>query len=123
MESAFRERYGPWALVAGASEGIGAEFCHKLAARGLSIALVARRPEPLDRLASELERAHGVRTRRFAFESRLREHLEELGARDRDLELGSWSSAPLRRPSASSSSGSLGEHGALLDLNCRARWC
>jgi len=61
--SSFREKYGPWALVAGASEGIGAAFAHELAARGLHLVLMARRLAPLEALAAELRAAHGVEVR------------------------------------------------------------
>jgi len=50
----FSERYGPWALVAGASEGLGAAFATELARRGCNLVLVARRPEPLAALAARL---------------------------------------------------------------------
>src|SRR5262249_19583067 len=56
-------RYGPWALVAGASEGIGASFAAALAARGLNLILVARRSGLLDSLAASLTRRHGVQVR------------------------------------------------------------
>lgn len=52
--TAFARRYGPWALVAGASEGIGAAFAEALARRGLALILVARRPGPLAALAGRL---------------------------------------------------------------------
>ena len=57
----FSERYGPWALVTGASEGTGAEFARQLAARGLNLILVARRAAPLEALAAEIGQAQGVR--------------------------------------------------------------
>jgi uncharacterized protein len=50
----FENRYGPWAIVAGASEGLGAAFATELANRGLNLLLVARRPGPLEALASTL---------------------------------------------------------------------
>jgi len=58
-----RERYGDWAVVTGASSGIGAEFARALAREGISCALAARREERLRGLAEELEKEHGVATR------------------------------------------------------------
>jgi short-subunit dehydrogenase len=59
----FRTRYGPWALVTGASEGIGECFARALASRGFGLLLVARREGPLEALAAELRSAHGVEVR------------------------------------------------------------
>jgi short-subunit dehydrogenase len=61
--SAFAARYGPWAVVAGASAGLGEAFARLLAARGLHLALLARRGEALGALAGELRAAHGVEVR------------------------------------------------------------
>jgi len=59
----FKEKYGPWAVITGASSGIGAEFAHQLAARGLNVVLVARRAERLNKLARQLQVLHEIQTR------------------------------------------------------------
>lgn len=61
--TAFKEKYGPWALVTGASSGMGAEFARQLAAKGLNIVLIARREERLRELAGGIESADSVKTR------------------------------------------------------------
>jgi short-subunit dehydrogenase len=60
----FKEKYGPWALVVGASEGLGAAFAANCARRGLNVAIVARRAAALDVTAAVLE-AYGVKTRKI----------------------------------------------------------
>ncbi|MFK7776515.1 MAG: SDR family oxidoreductase [Gimesia sp.] len=51
-----------WALITGASSGIGLEFAHRLAARGMHLVLTARRQEQLEKLSSELLTRHGTKT-------------------------------------------------------------
>jgi len=58
-----RERYGEWALVTGASSGLGVEFARALARDGVSCVLSARREDRLRALATELEQQHHVSTR------------------------------------------------------------
>lgn len=59
-------QYGPWALILGGSEGVGASFARKLAAQGLHLMLVARNAVPLEALAQALRREHRVEVRTLA---------------------------------------------------------
>lgn len=56
----FAERYGPWAVIAGASEGTGRAFARQVAAQGLNCLLIARRAAPLTALADEIRTEHKV---------------------------------------------------------------
>jgi len=62
----FREQYGPWALVAGASVGLGEAFARQLAGRGVNLLLMARRQDALDHLAVGLRATHGIDVRTLA---------------------------------------------------------
>jgi short-subunit dehydrogenase len=52
-----------WALVTGASSGLGRDFAHALAQQGSNVVLAARRAEPMERLADELRSHYGVQAR------------------------------------------------------------
>jgi short-subunit dehydrogenase len=82
-----RERYGEWALVTGASSGLGAEFARALAREGVSVVLTARRGERLRELASELERTHRVSTRVVEADLADPNAAQQLAEAVRDLEI------------------------------------
>lgn len=62
MSKNFKQRYGDWALVTGATSGIGAELADQIAAKGLNIVLVARKESDLKEHAAQITRKHGVET-------------------------------------------------------------
>ncbi|KAF0153342.1 MAG: short-chain dehydrogenase/reductase SDR [Ignavibacteria bacterium] len=56
----FKLKYGDWALITGASAGIGEEFANKLASLGFNLVLAARRKDRLSKLKDELEKNYNV---------------------------------------------------------------
>jgi len=78
--------YGPWALVTGASAGIGAAFARALGAAGVNVALTARREDRLRALASEL--APGVETRVVPLDLAAEDAPRRLADAVADLEIG-----------------------------------
>lgn len=56
----FSHQYGPWAVIAGASEGTGCAFARQVAAQGINCILIARREGPLASLAQEIRAAYRV---------------------------------------------------------------
>lgn len=84
----FRAHYGDWAVVAGASEGLGAAFATELARRGMHLLLIARREDLLRAVADRLHRDHGVEVRVLALDLASPGLLESLSDATADLELG-----------------------------------
>ncbi|MFN8031770.1 MAG: SDR family NAD(P)-dependent oxidoreductase [Mycobacterium sp.] len=80
-------KYGPWAVVAGGSEGVGAEFARLLAGSGVNLVLVARKPEPLERTATEC-RGLGVEVRTLATDLVDSSAIDALTDLTDDLEVG-----------------------------------
>jgi short-subunit dehydrogenase len=115
----FSSRYGPWAVIAGASVGIGAEFARQLASRGLNLVLVARRPEPLRDLSARLQQAYGHEVRSLELDLGAPDLATEIREGTGDLEVGL-----LVYNAALSSIGpfldqDLESQLAIIDVNCR----
>ena len=56
----FKEKYGPWAVIAGASDGTGRAFTHRVAATGINCIIIARRGEVLEELAEQIRSQYNV---------------------------------------------------------------
>lgn len=88
MPDNFHQTYGPWALVLGASEGVGSAFVEALAARQLNIVLVSRRQTVLNQVADSVQSQYGVETRTIAMDLFDHQAMETLQRELGDLEIG-----------------------------------
>ena len=86
--SSFVEKYGPWALVTGASSGIGEQFALQLAEKGLHVALAARRKDRLDALAEKIRHTYGVDTRTISVDLAKEDFMTTLLPQLEGLEMG-----------------------------------
>jgi hypothetical protein len=84
----FAARFGPWAVVTGASSGIGEAFARQLAAKGIHLVLVARREDRLRKLADELLVQHSVNTRIVPVDLAGDEFLPDITEATHDLDIG-----------------------------------
>lgn len=84
----FVEKYGPWALVTGASGGIGSEYARQLAEKGLNVVLVARSADKLESLAKDLQQEHGVQVRAVPADLSNPGFLDGLRLATRDIDVG-----------------------------------
>ena len=115
-----RERYGEWALVTGASAGIGAAFARALAREGISVVLDGAARRPARELASELEKRSACETRVVGEDLADAEGAERVSRAVADLEIavlvnnaGFGGAGPLRQAQAERLRG-------MVTLNCVA---
>lgn len=88
MTSDRSRRYGPWAVVTGASSGIGEQIARRLAAEGFHLTLVARRADALSALAGTLAAEHGIRTRTLSIDLGEPDAAARLDEATADLDIG-----------------------------------
>jgi uncharacterized protein len=83
-----KARYGGWALVAGASAGLGAAFAHEAARLGFDVVLLARRADVLEETATAIRTAHGVQTRCIVADLAREDIDDVVAAQTEDLDIG-----------------------------------
>jgi uncharacterized protein len=84
----FAAKYGPWALITGASRGLGAEFARQCAERGLNLVLVATNAALLQQQADDLQNDCAVAVRTIAVDLSREEFLREITPVTDSLEIG-----------------------------------
>jgi uncharacterized protein len=81
-------KYGPWALIAGASDGVGAAFAETVADSGINVVLLARREAVLDEVAERIRRRSGVETRVLVADLSAPDATASIVAATDDLDIG-----------------------------------
>lgn len=115
-----KTRYGPWAVVTGASEGIGREFARTAAEGGLNVVLIARREPELKALATELHAKHGVECRVMAFDLGTPSAVGSIADATGDIEVGLLVAAAGFGTSGSFLEVDVGYELDMVDVNCRS---
>src|SRR3984893_3395327 len=83
-----KKRFGPWALVTGASSGIGKEFARQIAASGINIVLVARREDLLNEVGVQFSKRYGVEHRVVVLDVSREDFIGQLASATNDLDIG-----------------------------------
>ncbi len=116
----FSMKYGPWALVTGASSGIGSEYSKQLAAKELNVVMVARRSERLEALAEEIKRKYGVDTKIIVADLSTDAGIQVVKDETQQLNIGLLVNNAGREDSGHFLRTSIEEALNTVDLNCRA---
>jgi uncharacterized protein len=116
----FAQYYGPWALVAGGSEGLGAAFADEIARRGVNLILVARRSEQLDQAAARLRRERAVEVITVAADLTDKSALDRVSAAAGGVEVGLVVANAALAPAGLFVHATEAEVAGAVDLNCRA---
>jgi uncharacterized protein len=119
INSSFPRRYGPWAVVAGASEGLGAEFALQIAMRGVNVLALARRQSALDEVATEIRARTSVEVRTCALDLGSATLEAELRACSAGLEIGLLVYNAAYSPIGNFLDVSLADKLQMLNVNCR----
>jgi uncharacterized protein len=88
MENNFKDTYGEWALITGASSGIGKALAYEIANKGLSLVLVARGQAELEKISRDIQNKYSVSTKVVLADLSIQDGINEVIAKTQDLTIG-----------------------------------
>ncbi len=83
-----QNQFGPWAIVTGASSGIGKEFARQIAASGINVVLVARRLHLLQQIGNQLQTQYGIQYRAIGLDMTDADFIQRIEHSTDDLDVG-----------------------------------
>lgn len=86
--NAFHHHYGPWALIAGASEGIGLAFAEQLAAKGINLILLSRSAKKLEHAAATITAQHNIKIKQVVADLTDNDCINTISSATDGLEVG-----------------------------------
>lgn len=120
LPASFKQRYGPWAVITGATSGLGLAVAEQLAAAGLHLVLVARRETELHALAARLASSHRIDTRVVVADLGQAAGLAAVESETLALDVGLLVASAGFGTSGPFVDANLADELSLLDVNCRA---
>jgi len=115
----FQSKYGPWALITGASSGIGAEFARQLSQQKLNLVLIARSKERLEQLSQELCAQNDVQVKIIVADLTQREEIKTILQQIDGIDVGLLVNNVGREDAGHFLDSDIERVIETLDLNCR----
>jgi uncharacterized protein len=116
----FLKRYGQWAIVTGATNGIGREFAIQLAELGFNMVLVARRRYLLEELAHQLTQQHRIECMILDIDLSQTTATSEIVSQIQELDLGLLVASAGFGSAGNTIQGNINQELKMIDVNCRS---
>ncbi len=114
----FKQKYGPWALIAGGSQGIGEAFARVLAMKGINLVLVARRKTLLEKLSVEIEKTYGIEVRIISADLAESSTIKIIEDQTKDIEISTLVYNAAIVPIGRFLDSNIEEHQKVININC-----
>lgn len=120
MDNNFKQKYGDWAVVTGASDGIGREVAIELAKKGLNVVIVARRQNLLDQVKDQIAKVAQVQVKTLALDLSAGGSSSDLLNATKDLKVGLFAGIAGFGTSGELIHSDIRAELSMIDVNCRS---